>query len=88
LKKLKASEASKDAEAAYNSGDHRLLGVYGFSVEVPGFRGNPYEHKDEIRMLDGTGDVYCTDEERMLNKNARIYAKKYNETILGKALPR
>jgi hypothetical protein len=82
LRLLKVEEASKDAEVAYKYGDLRLIGVYGYSVEVPGFTGNPYDHKDEIRMLDGTGDAYCTDEEQSLNKNARIYAKKYNETML------
>jgi hypothetical protein len=83
LRLLKVDEASKDAETAYNSGDHRLIGLYGFSVEVPGFDGDPYNHKNEIRMLDGTGDAYCTNEEWMINKNARLYAKKYNNEILN-----
>jgi hypothetical protein len=88
LRQLKVDQAATDAEAAYKSGDHRFLGLYGFSIEVPGFNGNPYEHKGEIRMLNGTGDVYCTDEERVLNVNARIYAKKYNEAIFKESAMR
>ena len=76
--------AINDAQAAYKSGDHRLIGVYGISVEVPGLAGNPYDHKDEIRMLDGTGDAFCTDEEQTLNHNARLYAKRYNEAMLNR----
>ena len=82
LRLLKLDKASKDAEIAYKSGDHRLLGVYGISVDVPGLSGNPYDHKNEIRMLDGTGDAYCTNEEHVLNHNARLYAKKYNDAML------
>lgn len=83
LAALKVDHASSDALAAFKAGDHRLLGVYGYSTEVPGFNGDPHEHKDEIRMLEGTGDVFCTKKEEMLNRNARLYAKQYNETMLG-----
>lgn len=82
LRSLKVDAAGKDAEAAYRSGDHRLIGVYGFSLEVPGLAGNPYDHKNEIRMLNGTGDAFCTKEEQALNHNARLYARKYNEAML------
>lgn len=82
LKLLKVDRAVSDAEAAYKSGDRRLIGVYGYSVEIPGFNGDPYQHKNETKMLDGTGDVFCTKEEELLNQNARIYAKKYNEAML------
>lgn len=84
LRLLKVEAAGNDAQAAYRSGDHRLIGVYGFSLEVPGLAGNPYDHKDEIRMLDGTGDAFCTDEEQTLNHNARLYAKRYNEGMLNR----
>jgi hypothetical protein len=70
LKMLNLDNAAKDAAKAYASGDTQLLGVYGYSVEVPGYRGNPYAHKGMIRMLDGTGDVFCTEEEKDLNRNA------------------
>jgi hypothetical protein len=59
-------------------------GVYGYSVEVPGYDGDPYAHKSKIRMLDSTGDAFCTKEEADLNYNARAYTRKYNETMLFK----
>jgi hypothetical protein len=79
---LKVDNAASDAVQAYKSGDHRLIGVYGYSVEIPGLRGDPYQYLRGVRMLEGTGDVFCTNEEEVLNKNARAYAKKYNEAML------
>jgi hypothetical protein len=84
LRSLKLNNASEDAASAYTRGDARLLGVYGFSVEVPGYDGDPYAHKGKIRMFEGTGDAFCTKEEMDLNHNARAYARKYNETMLLK----
>ena len=84
LRTLKLNNATEDAASAYARGDARLLGVYGYSVEVPGYAGDPYAHKSNIRMLEGTGDASCTKEEADLNHNARAYVRKYNETMLSK----
>ena len=84
LKALKLNNATEDATNAFAKGDTRLLGVYGFALEVPGYLGDPYSHKSSIRILDGTGDAFCTKEEQDLNHNARAYAKKYNQTMLYK----
>ena len=77
------NNAATEADRAYARGDARLIGVYGFAVEVPGYDGDPYAHKADIRMLDGTGDAYCTKEEADLNHSARVYARKYNEVMLA-----
>jgi hypothetical protein len=84
LSSLKLNNATEDAASAYTRGDTRLLGVYGFSVEVPSYAGDPYARNGKIRMLEGTGDAFCTKEEAALNHNARAYARKYNETMLFK----
>jgi len=84
LRSLRLNNTTEDAASAYARGDDRLLGVYGFSVEVPGYDGDPYAHKSKIRMLEGTGDAFCTKEEAALNHNARAYARKYNEIMLFK----
>jgi len=81
---LNPNNAAADAERAYARGDAQLIGVYGYAVEVPGYVGDPYAHKADIRMLDGTGDAYCTTEEADLNRSARIYARKYNEVMLAR----
>lgn len=83
LQTLRANHAAEDAAAAFKAGDHRFLGVYGFSAEIPGLTGDPYRYMSKARMLEGTGDVFCTKKEEQLNRNARIYAKKYNETMLS-----
>jgi hypothetical protein len=84
LSSMKLNKATEDAASAYARGDTRLLGVYGFSVEVLGYGGDPYAHKSKIRMLEGTGDAFCTREEADIDHNARAYARKYNETMLFK----
>lgn len=84
LRVLNPINAASDADRAYARGDARLIGVYGFALEVPGYDGDPYAHKADIRMLDGTGDAYCTEEEADLNHSARVYALKYNEVMLSR----
>lgn len=84
LRALNPINAPTDADRAYARGDARLIGVYGFALEVPGYDGDPYAHKVDIRMLDGTGDAYCTKEEADLNHSARVYARKYNEVMLSR----
>lgn len=83
LRSLKVDRAADDATLAFHSGNDQLLGIYGYSVEIPGLVADPYQHVNETKMLEGTGDVFCTEEEKALNENARNYAKKYNETMLG-----
>ena len=83
LRSLKVDQAANDAASAFHSGNHRFLGVYGYSVEIPGLAGDPYLHVNETKMLEGTSDVFCTEEEEVLNKNARSYARKYNEAMLN-----
>lgn len=84
LRALNPINAATDAERAYARGNARLIGVYGFAVEVPGYDGDPYAHKADIRMLDGTDDAYCTKEEAGLNHSARVYARRYNEVMLSR----
>jgi hypothetical protein len=55
--------------SAFAKGDARLIGVYSFSVEVPGYDGDPYPRKGKIRMLEGTGGAFCINEERDFNHN-------------------
>lgn len=83
LRALKVDHAAVDAATAYRSGDHRLLGVYGFALDVPAFCGDPYAHADRVRVLAGTGDAFCSREEQALNANARAYAKNYNQAMLA-----
>jgi hypothetical protein len=83
LKSLNVLQAVTDADHAYANGDRRLLGVYGYALEVPELSGNPDNYRYGIRPLDGTSDTACDDRERSLNTNARAYAKEYNEEILS-----
>jgi TPR repeat protein len=83
--KLKEDDATADAKKAIAAGDFRLVGVYGYSVEVPGAPTDDWfevKSKYGIRMIEGTSDTESGPEEEAFNNNARSYARKYNEVIL------
>ncbi|TDF35665.1 hypothetical protein EYS14_19870 [Alteromonadaceae bacterium M269] len=80
---LEAPEQDAKKKLAY--GDHRLLGVVGFTIEFP-----PLDKfkDDEIicalgtRVPDGLGDVIESDEHNELMTKWYRYAVKYNKVIV------
>ena len=73
-----------DAKSAIESGDTRLLAIYGLGIEIPGisykksskaFSGKNY------RIIEGTGDDMCSENHALLNNMARKYATIYNKTL-------
>lgn len=85
--KLNVDTAEADAKAAIARGDRRLLAVYGFTVEVPGSKENVAILRDKygLRVLEGTGDAIKGPQDQVLNKNARQYARKYNQIIISQS---
>ena len=71
--RLDPAKAILDARAAWRRDDRHLLGVYGFVAEVPGVESPSLP----VRMLDGTLDGGCPEE----NRRARRYAATYNSEI-------
>jgi hypothetical protein len=69
---------------AKDAGDNRLLGVYGYSVELPGVRGDieKLTRVHGVRMIEGPGDALKSKMCEALNNNIILYAKLYNERIL------
>jgi hypothetical protein len=64
--------AQGDAAAALARGERHLLGVYGYTIEVPGGTYSP-----TVRMIEGTSDSHCSH----LNARARDYARRFNERM-------
>jgi len=82
LKLLVVSHAASDAKQALANGDRRLLGFTGVGLEAPGFSGDPFSYSYGIRMIEGTSDVTCNQEDLHLNQNAWLYAKQYNQEMI------
>jgi len=82
---LKVDAAETDARAAIARGDQRLLAVYGITVEVPGVDTSvaTLRQRYGLRILEGTSDAIKGPQDRLLNENARKYAKKYNRIIIS-----
>jgi hypothetical protein len=89
LKGLKIENATADAQRAVAANDYRLLGVKGFTVEVPGVGRDAYdlEKRYGVKVIEGTSDAFSVDEDRRLNEDARAYAKRYNELVLSSLKP-
>lgn len=71
--RLDPAKAILDARAAWRRDDRHLLGVYGYVAEVPGVESPTLP----VRMLDGTSDGGCPEQ----NRRARRYAATYNSEI-------
>lgn len=84
LKSLTLERAIQNADLAYVSGDKRLLGIHSVGLDVPALSGNPDAYRYGIKIVEGTTDTVCNDQERSLMDNAREYSKRYNQEILKK----
>ncbi len=71
---LDPGKAVQDAQASWRGRDMRLLGVYGYALDVPGAE----DTTGPVRTLHGTSDDGCIE----LNERARRYAAAYNKEIL------
>lgn len=82
LHSLKVDQARADADAAMRLGDHRLLGVYGFTLMIPGLDPEQRPDASQLRPIECTSDAFSSAEDRRLNDTAREYARRYNEVVL------
>jgi hypothetical protein len=82
---LRVENAEFDANAAVIAKDFRLLGVYGYALEVPGLYFYDYYtalDRGELRTIECTGDGIVSPRHERLNDNAYEYAKRYNTVVL------
>lgn len=76
--------AEADAREGFFRGDKRLLGVSGYSLEVPGtdLSIEEVESKYGINEIKSTGDVISGNVTDEHNAKSKRYAEIYNKTIL------
>ena len=71
--------------AALEAKDHRYLGVYGFSLEVPGVPDSELRGSENpVLVIPGTSDHG----EFELNERARKYAAEYNRLLQSRSSSR
>lgn len=84
LRWLYKANPEKDATKAIAKGDLRLRAVYGYTLSVPGIKGDYTKYKETygINPIEGTSDSLQNEEHGNLNALATKYAEKYNRIIL------
>ena len=63
---------------AMQSGDYRYLGIYGYSLSVPGISLDCVSLEKDVRPIEGTSDTNSSFEEAKFNALAKVYAEYYN----------
>jgi|GEM_PF-1812395 hypothetical protein len=81
LEGLRPNQAAKDAEQAVSRGDFHLLGVYGFTLEVPGIVER--QTISTIRPIACTSDMLLSKRHMELVDAARVYADRYDRRVIA-----
>ncbi|MGH7847889.1 MAG: hypothetical protein ACREQW_22325 [Candidatus Binatia bacterium] len=74
-----------DAQNALASNDHRLVGVYGYVISIPGVEMSQwptYQQRYGLRPIEGTSDTLEEEEHSRLVRKATKYAEHYNKHVL------
>jgi len=87
---LDQADARRDARAALEKRDFRLLALPRRSLVIPGIdpqRAKEYELKCGLRVIEGAGDAVHDRAELERLKQARAYAEAYNRVIQTRCKP-
>jgi hypothetical protein len=86
LRWLEHADPIVDAQKALVSNDHRLVGVYGYVLSIPGVQTSQwltYQQRYGVRPIEGTSDALEGEEHERLVRMAREYAERYNRHVLS-----
>lgn len=67
-----------DFRSAIREKDYRFMGVYGYSIMVPGVSMKCLDFEKDINPIVGTSDATGSYEMELFNTIAHVYAKNYN----------
>jgi hypothetical protein len=86
LEWLTHADPVHDCTAAWERGDHRFIGVYGFAPYTPGVPKSATEivKANGVRYLEGTSDAITSPEHGRAVAKATDYARRYNTGLLEK----
>ena len=78
LIQLLEKDPTTETLKAFKKKDYRFMGVYGYSLTVPGLIGKCEYSYDDINPIEGTSDYMESYEEQLFNSVAQTYASNYN----------
>lgn len=85
LTRMDSANADSDLVAAIKKKDFRFVGIYGYSIAIPGVdeRIADYcvEHRGWLEMIEGTSDAITSKEQERLQLLAERYASQYNARL-------
>lgn len=83
LQTLRLDDPAADMRANVEAGDLRPVAVCGFACLAPGYRpdGAVVVRGEDMRILDGSGDVIISDHHLALKHQAEAYARAYNQAL-------
>jgi len=85
LDSVRAANPTADAEAALARGDYRLVGIQGYSLQVPGLNPRDWERYGStygFRVVAGTDEITRSNDQWALQGAAYRYAQAYNRLVL------
>ena len=86
LERTATADPLADALANLTQDKVYFLGVYGYSLEVPGLTVKQQRcvvGVEQVRPIEGTSDVLLCKRHARLQSSARNYAAKYNQAVLN-----
>ena len=75
---LYKANPDKDFENAIKKSDYRFIGIYGYSLSVPGIEMKCLDYEKDINPIEGTSDAVLGYEHSKLIAIAKAYAEYYN----------
>lgn len=73
-----SADPYSDFTNAIEREDYRFIGIYGYSLSVPGVSLNCINVETDVRSIEGTSDTNSSFEEAKFNALAKVYAEYYN----------
>jgi len=72
----------EDFKESVNRDDYRFVGIYGYSITVPGVKLKCIDVDKDVKLIEGTSDSYSSYEEEKFNAVAKVYADYYNFQLM------
>ena len=82
---MEVADSATDLRRAITRHDLRFIGIYGFSLSVPGMRGdysNPIVRLKGVNAIEGTSGATQSKRDYRLQDMAERYALRYNQSLL------
>jgi len=85
LRRMDSADVNADLVDAIREKDLRFVGIYGVAIAVPGIteEGARFcvEHREWLKMIEGTSDAITSKEQGRLQLLAEKYASQYNTNL-------